>query len=42
VPGQTRAHPAGPEGPTFHIEYRQAAAPKRRLPVVPAGTGSGA
>jgi aminodeoxyfutalosine synthase len=42
IPGQAQARPAGPEGPTFHIDHRQSTAPKRRLPVVPAGSGSGA
>jgi aminodeoxyfutalosine synthase len=35
VPGQAVARPAGPEGPTFHIERRRvAAARKRALPVL--------
>lgn len=36
VPGQAAARPAGPEGPTFHIDPRSSAKPVRRLPVVPA------
>jgi len=41
VPGEIAARAEGPEGPTFHIDHRQTAAPRRRLPVVGAGTGSG-
>jgi hypothetical protein len=42
APGGIAARAEGPEGPTFHIDHRQSAAPRRRLPVVGAGTGSGA
>ncbi len=34
IPGQTRARSAGPEGPTFRIEHRAEARPRRRLPVI--------
>jgi aminodeoxyfutalosine synthase len=37
VPGESEVRPEGPEGPTFHIEHRPTAAPRRRLPVVAAG-----